>query len=149
MSDGDTTAGETTTGDTNTGDTNTGDTNTGDTNTGDTNTGDTNTGDTNTGDTNTGDTNTGDTNTGDTNTGDAKGVGVTAGSPLTLATRGWLDHLRVERGAADNTLSSYRRDLARYDQFLTARGISDPTAVRESDVTDFLASLREGGPEHA
>jgi integrase/recombinase XerD len=68
-------------------------------------------------------------------------------SPLERSTRGWLDHLRVERGAAANTLSSYRRDLARYGQFLKGRGISDPTAVRESDVTDFLASLREGAPE--
>jgi len=63
------------------------------------------------------------------------------------ATRGWLDHLRVERGAADNTLTSYRRDLSRYEQFLGDRGIEDPAAVRESDVTDFLASLREGTPE--
>jgi integrase/recombinase XerD len=74
-------------------------------------------------------------------------VGATASSPLTRSTRGWLDHLRVERGAADNTLTSYRRDLARYDQFLTGRGISDPAVVRESDVTEFLAQLREGAPE--
>ena len=63
---------------------------------------------------------------------------------MTRSTRGWLDHLRVERGAAANTLSSYRRDLARYVQFLRDRGISDPAAVGESDVTEFLASLREG-----
>jgi integrase/recombinase XerD len=76
-----------------------------------------------------------------------KDVGTEANSPLTRATRGWLDHLRVERGAADNTLTSYRRDLARYGQFLSGRGISDPAVVRESDVTEFLASLREGTPE--
>src|SRR5664279_3788750 len=68
-------------------------------------------------------------------------------SPLTRSTRGWLDHLRVERGAAENTLSSYRRDIGRYGQFLDGRGISDPAAVCESDVTEFLASLREGTPE--
>lgn len=55
--------------------------------------------------------------------------------------------MRVERGAAANTLSSYRRDLARYRQFLAGRGISDPTAVVESDVTEFLAALREGAPD--
>jgi integrase/recombinase XerD len=87
--------------------------------------------------------------TGDARTADVKGVCTEASSPLTLATRGWLDHLRVERGAADNTLTSYRRDLARYDQFLNGRGISDPAFVREVDVTQFLASLREGGPERA
>ena len=80
---------------------------------------------------------------------DTNGVGTEAASPLTRSTRGWLDHLRVERGAADNTLTSYRRDLARYEQFLDDHGISDPAAVRESDVTEFLASLREGAPERA
>lgn len=80
---------------------------------------------------------------------DTNGVGTAADSPLTRSTRGWLDHLRVERGAADNTLTSYRRDLARYGQFLDDHGISDPAAVRESDVTEFLASLREGALERA
>ena len=70
-------------------------------------------------------------------------------SPLERATRGWLDHLRVERGAAANTLISYRRDLARYQQYLQGRGISDPAAVGESDVAAFLASLREVGPERS
>jgi len=91
----------------------------------------------------------GDTKACDTRAAYLTGVRNEASSPLTLATRGWLDHLRVERGAADNTLTSYRRDLARYGLFLNARGISDPTVVCESDVTEFLASLREGGPEHA
>ncbi|HEY5180655.1 MAG TPA: site-specific integrase, partial [Dermatophilaceae bacterium] len=58
-----------------------------------------------------------------------------------------MDHLRVERGAAANTLSSYRRDLERYRQFLDERGINDPAAVGESDVMDFLAALRDGAPE--
>ena len=70
-------------------------------------------------------------------------------SPLERATRGWLDHLLVERGAAANTLISYRRDLARYQQYLQGRGISDPAAVGESDVAAFLASLREVGPERS
>jgi integrase/recombinase XerD len=77
-------------------------------------------------------------------TGDTKGFDTEANSRLTRSIRGWLDHLRVERGAAENTLTSYRRDLARYGQFLSERGISDPAAVRESEVTAFLASLREG-----
>jgi len=77
----------------------------------------------------------------------ANGVGTDPGSPLTISTRGWLNHLRVERGAADNTLTSYQRDLARYVQFLGERGIRDPGVVREPDVSDFLASLRAGAPE--
>jgi integrase/recombinase XerD len=73
--------------------------------------------------------------------------GTEADSLLGRSMSGWLDHLRVERGAAANTLSSYRRDLTRYRQFLGERGISDPAAVGESDVTEFLACLREGAPE--
>ncbi|MEO7751827.1 MAG: site-specific tyrosine recombinase XerD [Terracoccus sp.] len=59
--------------------------------------------------------------------------------------RGWLDHVRVERGASTNTLSSYTRDLGKYRDHLSARGITDASAVGEQDVTDFLASLRERG----
>ncbi|MEI7779762.1 MAG: site-specific integrase, partial [Actinomycetes bacterium] len=33
---------------------------------------------------------------------------------LARTVEGYLDHLRVERGLADNTLASYRRDLRRY-----------------------------------
>jgi integrase/recombinase XerD len=62
--------------------------------------------------------------------------------------RGYLDHLAVERGLAVNTLASYRRDLRRYREFLTARGRRSPADVDESDVTAFLRSLREGDAEH-
>jgi integrase/recombinase XerD len=61
--------------------------------------------------------------------------------------RGWLNHLDVERGVSANTLLSYRRDLARYADWLTARGVTDPAEVTEAHVADFLASLREGTPE--
>src|SRR5687767_7290388 len=69
-------------------------------------------------------------------------------SALERAVRGWLDHLDVERGVADNTLASYRRDLARYTAHLAAKGVTDPRAVTEAHVTDFLATLREGSPDH-
>ncbi|WP_414695895.1 site-specific tyrosine recombinase XerD [Oryzihumus sp.] len=74
----------------------------------------------------------------------------TPAAPLTAldrSVRGWLDHLRIERGVADNTLASYRRDLSRYREFLAGRGIADAAAVQEADVTDFLAALREGSPD--
>jgi integrase/recombinase XerD len=60
----------------------------------------------------------------------------------------YLDHLRVERGLATNTLSSYRRDLRRYSAFLADRGIDDPARVTEADVSDFLMRLREGDADH-
>ncbi|HET8599630.1 MAG TPA: site-specific tyrosine recombinase XerD [Segeticoccus sp.] len=71
-----------------------------------------------------------------------------ATTPMDVAISGWLDHLRVERGASAHTLAAYRRDLRRYREFLAARGVRDPDRVGERDVTDFLASLREGGDGH-
>jgi len=68
---------------------------------------------------------------------------------LDRSVQGWLDHLQVERGASANTVSSYRRDLVRYREFLGTRGITDAADVTERDVSDFLASLREGTPERA
>lgn len=67
---------------------------------------------------------------------------------MARAIRTYLDHVLIERGLAGNTLSSYRRDLRRYASFLAARGIDDVAAVRTSDVTDFLVSLREGDGDH-
>ncbi len=61
----------------------------------------------------------------------------------------WLNHLEVERGAAANTLKSYRRDLDRYRDFLAERAVTEAGAVTEADVSDFLASLREGSPERS
>jgi integrase/recombinase XerD len=58
--------------------------------------------------------------------------------------RGGLNHLGIDRGVAANTLTSYRRDLGRYREFLVQRGVTEAGAVRERDVTDFLAALREG-----
>jgi integrase/recombinase XerD len=54
----------------------------------------------------------------------------------------------VERGLADNTLKSYRRDLRRYLAHLADRGVHDLASVREDTVAGFLMSLREGDPEH-
>jgi integrase/recombinase XerD len=62
--------------------------------------------------------------------------------------RDFLDHLAVERGAALNTLGSYRRDLVRYEEFLAGRGIHAITQIAEADVTAFLAHLREGDDGH-
>ena len=71
---------------------------------------------------------------------------MSSGASLDRAVRTYLDHLAVERGLAVNTLSSYRRDLARYDEFLTGQGIDDLDAVAEATVAAFLVSLREGRP---
>jgi integrase/recombinase XerD len=61
---------------------------------------------------------------------------------------GYLDHLTVERGLAGNTISSYRRDLRRYTEFLAATGVTSLGEVAESDVAAFLAALRQGDDVH-
>jgi integrase/recombinase XerD len=61
---------------------------------------------------------------------------------------GYLDHLVVERGLAANTISSYRRDLRRYTEFLGAAGVQGIGEVGESDVAGFLTALRQGDDVH-
>jgi integrase/recombinase XerD len=62
--------------------------------------------------------------------------------PLTRQIERFLDHLAVERGVAPNTRTAYRRDLGLYLKYLSAHGIADAARVKETDVSDFLASLR-------
>src|ERR1700754_988976 len=71
----------------------------------------------------------------------------TLAPPLEGQLQGYLDHLTIERGVAANTLSSYRRDLRRYFEHLTVRGVDDLAKVSEDDVSEFLVALRRGDPE--
>jgi len=73
---------------------------------------------------------------------------VAAPNQLDRVLRGYLDHLVVERGIADNTLRSYRRDLRRYSEYLGGRGITELAEVTELVVGEFLAVLREGNADH-
>lgn len=74
-------------------------------------------------------------------------VGSTA-SGVDRAVVGYLDHLAVERGVARNTLSAYRRDLARYRAFCLRRGRVDLGQITPGDVADFLTALRQGDGDH-
>ncbi len=78
---------------------------------------------------------------------DCGGSDLPADDPV-RALRTYLDHLAVERGLADNTMSSYRRDLVRYLAHLAEREITSLGNVTEPVVTDFLVRLREGDAEH-
>jgi len=75
-------------------------------------------------------------------------VSVQAPSGVGRAARTYLDHLSVERGLAANTLSSYRRDLRRYEAFLEQSGVTDLGEVTEQLVASFLVRLREGDADH-
>ena len=70
------------------------------------------------------------------------------GPPVARVVGGYLDHLTVERGLAVNTISSYRRDLRRYADFLAAGGVRGFGEVGEPDVAAFLVALRHGDEEH-
>jgi integrase/recombinase XerD len=56
----------------------------------------------------------------------------------------FLEYLVVERGLAQNTLEAYRRDLARYTDYLAARGV-DLARLDRAEVPRYLLALREAG----
>lgn len=56
----------------------------------------------------------------------------------------FLNYLRVEKGASENTIESYRRDLAALARFLAQRGSSFLAADRD-DLKDFPRRLAERG----
>jgi integrase/recombinase XerD len=58
------------------------------------------------------------------------------------AIESYLDHLTVERGASPNTVSGYRRDLARYRDFLISQGKTSLDEVFEADVEAFRSWLQ-------
>lgn len=53
----------------------------------------------------------------------------------------FLVHEGVERGLSSATVSAYRSDLQRYQQFLADRGIDKMDQISRKDVADFLTSL--------
>jgi len=53
----------------------------------------------------------------------------------------FLDHLVVERALSPNTVAAYRRDLTRYDRFLSDRGIGDAALADDATVASFVAHL--------
>ena len=54
--------------------------------------------------------------------------------------RAFLNHVRVEKGLAENTVAAYRRDLGKLAVFATAHSL-DTRKFRRDDVVEFLGSL--------
>lgn len=68
-------------------------------------------------------------------------------SPLRVGLDRYLRHIALERQLSSNTVAAYRRDIEAFLAFLTERGVTEPSAVTEAHVGDFLLGLRgrEGG----
>ena len=56
----------------------------------------------------------------------------------------YLDHLEAEVGASVHTVAGYRRDLARYRDFLAGEGIQQVADVHADHVAAFAQCLRAG-----
>lgn len=52
----------------------------------------------------------------------------------------FLMHVRVEKGLSANTISAYKRDLQKFDEFARKRKLT-LESVRRDDLVDFLAGL--------
>lgn len=53
----------------------------------------------------------------------------------------YLSHIRVERGLSPNTTAAYTRDLRRYVEFLTERGLTSLDEVTAVELTEFVRTL--------
>ncbi len=64
---------------------------------------------------------------------------------LQTALSGFLVFLKTERGLAENTIDSYRRDLRQYTAWLESRGVARPGAITRSLMRRYADDLGELG----
>ena len=57
----------------------------------------------------------------------------------------FLNYLVVERGLSPNTLDSYSRDLIKYLEYLSRKGIKDINETSDLTVISFFTSLKKNG----
>ncbi len=61
-----------------------------------------------------------------------------------VAVATYLDHLRIERGLSANSISSYARDLAKFQDLLLECSL-DYSALTESDISSLVGKLSMSG----
>src|SRR5208337_1322168 len=59
---------------------------------------------------------------------------------IATAIAAFLTHVRVEKGLSPNTVSAYRRDLLKFEEFVKKKKLTVESVSRD-DLVDFLASL--------
>lgn len=64
---------------------------------------------------------------------------------LARHTETFLRYLALERGLAQNSLSSYRSDLRRYCEYLSQQQVSNFPSVQHQSISSFLVFLEELG----
>ncbi len=71
------------------------------------------------------------------------------GKPKSTAFHRWveqyLDHVTLVAGRSANTLFAYRRELGRYLEFCSTKGVTDPKEISPLVVSEFVAMLSGGG----
>ena len=55
------------------------------------------------------------------------------------------NHLLLEKGASENTLEAYRRDLKRYLSYLESKGVTEINQATPQTVVNFLVQIRAEG----
>lgn len=61
----------------------------------------------------------------------------------------YLRHLSIERGLSDNSMAAYRRDFARYGEWLATQAIDDLARVTPETISAYVAALASATPAYS